>query len=252
MEYIGLAYKYRSFGLFDDEVKSRINESLVEYKCYFSKPKDLNDPLEYRPRIIIDKKKSKEYFKNEFKQYGYNVTDEKLSDVVNKESENMMDSNKFNKIINEYAGIFCMSKSSVLNTQWAYYGGDHAGYCIEYLIDKNFGFARDEVNYICNRPVVEFPKFYMDKNYRISKLHEVNFSKSDEWRLEEEVRVVREKSGLFQIEKESITGVIFGYRCKDEHKEYMIDLISHAPHIKIYECKFNEVSYTFDKVPIQV
>lgn len=251
MEYIGPAYKYRSFGLFDDKVKSRINESLVECKCYFSAPESLNDPLEYNPYVITNKKLYQEYFENMGKQKGYKLTNEQISILANRESVTF-DNTEFKKIISKYAGVFCMSKSPVLNTQWAYYGGDHTGYCIEYSIDENFSAVCGEVGYTCNRPVVEFPRFYVDDDYRKGKLQEVNFSKSDEWRLEKEVRAIVAAPGSVQIRKKSITGVIFGYRCKGEHKKYVVDLIlSHAPHVKIYECKLNGISYTFEKVPAQ-
>lgn len=250
MQYFGKAYKYRSFGGFDDEIKKRIRRTFIEKKIYFSGPNNVNDPLDCSPDLSWEPSELRKYVIDLSKKNGHKLTSAQISGTMHYFIINAKE-NYFQTLMSGSVSIYCMSKNPSLSTQWAYYGGNHTGYCIEFEIDRNFTSPCVAVEYSSARPSVDLVKFQTNEKYCRDTLIHVVRQKCHEWEKEEEVRALQAKEGLYEVPPESITGVIFGMRTTIEHKEFIKDVLDESGiNPRLFEIEQVKASYELHKKPL--
>lgn len=242
--YRGKAYKYRCFHGLTDKSKLRIEEMLVNAKCYFSAPSKLNDPFDCKPILNIDVCDLRKYMHDISRSNGIKPKAGVLTKAVVDAKERYDDEYFFN-MLDQKVSVYCLSQKPNLATQWAYYGGDHTGFCIEYEIDERFSHPVERVEYTKDRPKVDLIQFQKNDGYRLDRMREISLTKSESWSHEEEVRILGKEAGLYSIPKESISGVVFGLRANPKHVEFVASLVElNKLDIQLYQCVISNECYS--------
>lgn len=249
-------YKYRPFN------KNTL-KLILEGELFFSKPKDFNDPFDsYIDEII-------EGTDDDFNQYLKRImkNDQNINDIMkrikNKEINfiNFLEKNKSQN----YFNIFCFSRNYNNILMWSHYADEHKGICIGFNIshvDENSLTLKCKENYIDinktkgfnNLPVFhvvyskERPVPYNIIKSKHQELRDFIYSKSIDWKYEEEYRIVLQDDVLLsnpvKIELNEIKEIIFGLRMDDKEKIMLKKLIkSNIDDIDIYEMVKTNRSY---------
>lgn len=235
--YRGKAYKYRGFGGLDPNAKARIEEMLVSRKCYFAKPSSLNDSFDCKPSLLMAAGDLRNYIVKLGKKKGLNLASTQITQTVI-DIRNEYNDDKFQAVLDKEVGVFCLSESPTLGTQWAYYGENHSGFSVEYDINEKFDYPAVRVNYSKERPEIDLIRFQSELSYRLNVMKELVITKSDEWNHEKEVRVLNRGSGLYEVSSSNITGVVFGLRAEPENVDFIRSIImNHKLDINCYQCK---------------
>lgn len=157
----------------------------------------------------------------------------------------------FQSKLDAHVSVFCLSELPTLSTQWAYYGENHAGFCVEYEVDEKFGHPAVKVAYTKERPVIDLIKFQENRDYRLGMLRKFVTTKSEEWGHEKEVRVLQGRRGAYVVPDSAITGVFFGARAKQENIEFIESLIiGNRLNIKCYQCRDTGKNFQLETEPI--
>lgn len=230
------AYKYRSGnGLFNKDGKSIFERdviTIVNNQIYLPTKQNLNDPTEgiysdYALREFLNAHKI--YSKNI--KYQYETFLEKLENV----------------------GVYSLSQTFNDELLWAYYASAHTGFAIEYDLDKleqslNYNhyikqFFKFEVKYLTNLPQIDLSIFFQKDIIKI--LQRCIGTKSVSWSHEKELRLIFEKTGLFEIDHRAVTGIYFGYRTLECDIDYIMDKLK-GRGLKYYQMVNIENSYRFE------
>lgn len=196
-------YKYRGgIGVLDKDGKSifdRDVNTLANNQIYLPTKSELNDPTEG--------------FCNDYKIISLIEAFKQFSGDVKKQYQELLE--KFAQI-----GIYSLSNNVTNELLWAYYGGGHTGFAIEYDIDilkeslnynEKFQAIFDfDVDYSRNVPIADLT--ILHSKDIIQTLKTFLGTKSLSWKHEEEHRLIVEGKGLFDIDYRAITGIYFGYR----------------------------------------
>ena len=170
-----------------------------------------------------------------------------LSTLFSIDSTNIK--NRLNDLIQfkNKLGIFSLSKSCTSEQMWAHYANSHQGYCIEYDIEKlnsrthNSDFCEQlDVFYSEVQPTLDFNSIQ-----KRSMLQKMFGTKKENWKYEEEIRLIFDNSSLKSHHESAITGVYFGYKTP----EYVIEKIRKAfidRSINFYKIKVNEQTYQLE------
>jgi hypothetical protein len=235
----GLFYKYREFPAdCDKEGWERLELMLRDRQIYFSSPKQLNDPFDCFPHVTLDcstaeaRRKSEEYIAEGVEQRdGVKVTEKHRRDpgFQRAVSELMADitserarTDKLYDQIAAHTGVYCMSKQGDSILQWSYYAKGHSGFCLEFNIPPKAAPPFDMVvgmEYVQDRRSVDV--FDLISKNNKAYLWPLVRRKLDRWQHEEEVRAFVTRSGLTRFSPGMLTGVIFGTKTAEPHKEWL-------------------------------
>jgi Protein of unknown function (DUF2971). len=209
-------YKYRGgIGVFDkngNSIFERDINTLANNQIFLPTKRELNDPTEGFcnddvVRTLFEELKD-------------------FSIEVKRQYEGLLE--KFTKV-----GIYSCSNNVTNELLWAYYGGGHSGFAIEYDIDRlkeslnynqYFQSVFDfDVNYSRSVPVADLT--ILHSKDIIQTLKTFLGTKSLSWKHEEEHRLIVEGKGLFDIDYRAITGIYFGYRMNEEEIDYIMNAL---------------------------
>lgn len=233
-------YKYRGgIGVFDKNGKSifdRDVSTLANNQIYLPTKSELNDPTEG--------------FCSDYKIISLIEVFKRFSGDVKKQYQGLLE--KFSQI-----GIYSLSNNVTNELLWAYYGGGHTGFAIEYDIDtlkdslnynKYFQAIFDfDVDYSRRVPTADLTLFQgKDINQTLKTFLE---TKSYSWKHEEEHRLIVEGQGLFDIDYRAITGIYFGCRMKEEQINYIISIMK-GRGLSYYKMELIDKTYKF--IPVKV
>lgn len=133
-----------------------------------------------------------------------------------------------NNVTRKRIGISCFCKTETSDEMWSKYSDDHKGMCLQFdvLKDPELFTLAQPVNYVNKLPVYNH---FTDRNELLNK---VILSKTNDWKFEQEIRVVKvpsemktEKDGqAFSFKPLSLKKVIFGYKAKKETIDEYIKL----------------------------
>lgn len=248
--YTGKSYKYRAFGNFGDKEKKRITDLLVDNKLYFAGPSSLNDPFEVRPCTSTRKDRLRQFILRKINSSPMtrHFKEKEKSRLATKYMHNygvLCTSDNFQQIANKFVGVYCMSKKADLLTQWAYYGDEHRGFSVEFDCSKcDQFFYCAEVEYVDQLPVVDMPEFMKRNRYTKDVLKKIVKTKSKQWQHEKEVRFIRDLPGLMKPENRIITGIVFGAKIKDQHREFIEDLnAKNRLGLRLRQCSFSDSEF---------
>jgi|GEM_PF-3791078 len=237
IHYSGPAYKYRSFGLFDDESKERIENMFRHRQLYFSNALKFNDPFECNPAIEYEPSEFRKYLFSIAKKKGIKVSSQLVSQQMQEYKEFGFQGD-YQKYMAKRIGICCMSKRPDIVTQWAYYAEDGKGFCIEYEVGGFEKVGSIEVEYRGSRPIVDLVKFQKEPGYQWNKLLEIISCKATKWAHEEEVRLFCSFIGVATVPESVIKSITLGASIDDKKAEWLVNVAkTHIPSIEIKKAK---------------
>lgn len=240
------AYKYRiGTGLCDNNGLSLFQRDLdnLEHNRVWASLKDsLNDPMETK---FID---------SEFLHF----LDKYMHIPATQQVKQIYDGIK-TSIVNKN-GIFCLCNSFENDLLWGYYADGHKGYCVEYDIDiisKQYNYNPNytpldviDVDYPTEMPEIK------EKNANaLIQNHDEMFklligSKPNNWKHEDEVRLIFEKSEFVAIDYRAITGVYFGMKTSDADIQSIMKVLK-GRGVIYYKMFFPSGSYKMQRNKIE-
>ena len=249
-----MLYKYVSV----DSLSCR--SILKGFKIYFARPKELNDPFEFRPLYTLP---SKSKLKRHLIERG--AKNRNLKTLVPQAMERLKNNlNIMNDLQDSQpniSGVFCMTPHCDNLLMWAHYADSHKGVCIGFNIDRpfddDFGVGY-EVEYKESLPEICLTEQDMISaaiqrgEWDLERFDEVTtrqcFTKAKAWEYENEVRFHRSNalfgSGTMDFNLKKVTEVILGAKMTTQHKKEVIELVSiNFPHADIKEAKLSTSRY---------
>lgn len=245
----------------------KYTESLFTHSIlYFASPLEFNDPFDCKIFMSLDgdEKQILELY-TQLVRAGA----EKLSEQeINQRAKERLSTNlhKHPSFLKEFSrditlgvllkyGLCCFGAKNDDILMFSHYSDGHKGFCVEFEanhLTPFFGAAR-KVKYEKEYPVVNFHTA-SEEEY----VEKVFFTKSDRWAYEEEWRIVEpekgsrpRKPGPYRFPRHLLTGVIFGCRMPEEHKDKIRAwLKGRKSFVKLYQAEMKEHVFGLDIVPI--
>ncbi len=186
----------------DEEfIQSHIWENLKENSLYFSRPKDFNDPFDSVANF------SQNSIKNIF-------SDIDTKGVFDKVDNPKKISLEFCNILKTIQGICCFSATYNNHLLWSHYASSHTGICLKFDILQDINFFKDDLKFVNYRSIM--PSIDIDKSDEDFDFEEMIFTKSLNWSYEQEIRLLKNVTGLLKFNKSSLVEIIFGCN-RNEH-----------------------------------
>jgi len=208
-------YKYRA-----------INENTIsilrDSEIYFSPPQKLNDP--YDCRIGIKESLDSAYSKNAV-----------IRDMVDNGGNLLKAWERMDRDIEE-CGILSLSQDRANTIMWTHYADEHKGICLgfafshSWMCDPNqYMIGSSPVNYHGTNPFISIIQNCYKENYENGKPPPWGevwpqmmigglVTKTADWEIENEYRVIRKMPGLVPFSPDSLREVIFGLQISDDDK----------------------------------
>jgi hypothetical protein len=251
-------YKYRKMDAYTID-------TIVRSVIHFAEPSEFNDPFDCRLRPTNYKKGTEEEFREFFTRLAKRhlpaekvaeEVDRKIREGIHLDEQRLGDYWKeAEKGQNETVGLFCLTENSTNILMWSHYADCHKGCCLEFSTVKSiFKTAR----------IIKYPPSY--PNHRFLDCVNVNkrellyklrfFTKANLWNYEQEWRVLFDKEnekgpGLYEFEKEALTGIIFGCQMIPEHKDLVRKLVANQnPRIQLYQAEPCKGKFKMEIFPI--
>ena len=243
---------YKYFNISSDERKEWLRKVFKENLLYFSSPKSLNDPFEFKFTVSFDaslEAKIKKY--SPFLQRTENLNKDKANAkakefFISKDSIVMRQweeqrLKELNEILFSKTCICCFSEKKDDILMWAHYASSHEGVCLRFEPKGPNGIrfiARAfEVNYPedDNYPNIDFYNDTWETFVEQSVL-----TKSKHWIYEKERRQVNyhDGQGYKEIPKGIITGILLGCKFDNVNLEYIKELISgYSEDVEVFRMK---------------
>ena len=186
--------------------------ALVREEIWATNPKNFRDPFDCAASLLLT------YFHPPPMQIGYSdggfggftqggIMEDQPSEEQNTWIENM--------------GVYCLSACNKNRLMWGHYADHFRGFCLEYTFDdKKF----DELVKVKYRPDKRPPLSGWPEN-QLAFAKEAARYKAKDWCYEHEYRSVFECGDKYYPRPATITGVIFGTRCKEEDKTTINELL---------------------------
>lgn len=218
-------------------------DSLINREMWFSNPSDFNDPFDCDINMKI-RNSSQEKIQNYFDKYLIKqFTTNELSGVnkakVTREDFEIL-INKVAKKVTKRKGIACFLSNCENLLMWAHYANSHKGISLKFDI-------LEDTNFFSPAKKVIYTKEYPEYDYLTNKNDFVNqmfFTKSEEWEYEGEVRILKDKSGNYEFNANSLKEVIFGCKISDGDKKTLIKIIkNYYPNTKLLQATKNESKF---------
>jgi len=259
-------YKYK----FIDESSLKHSERIFTHnELYLSSCTDFNDPFDctFLPTFEGSNYDKAKFVQLAVRNEGGRVKRKELRAKVREELHQLDDSGFRNDVRDSMMremktwGICCFSAVRDNILMWSHYANKHQGFCLKFAnerSDERFGLElRNDEQY--QEPMVSppFQVEYLDTcpvanliDDNISK--EIFLTKAKQWAYEEEWRmIVPHHLGPWQFPPQYLTGVIFGCRMSDKHKEMIREWCrNREPTITYYEAQESEDSYVLNIVEI--
>jgi hypothetical protein len=117
-------------------------------------------------------------------------------------------------------GIYSLSRTPTDELMWAHYAESHAGFCIEYdlerlMLEARTQWTRLDVVYSEEPPTLAIEDLIRAPNPEVATAKLVG-CKSKRWSYEDEVRLITASAGVNHYARPAVTGIFFGCRCSDE------------------------------------
>lgn len=258
------------------------------YRLRFTQPMSLNDPYECLPAIsetdykkliesviksrentdivsrVAKNRKARRILSKEFRKAKTKLQKEyEKSDKVEK-----LFIESYKKAVNNLVGILCLSKRNDSCLMWSHYTDGHKGFVVGFNSDHEF-FKRqktdpkdigtlEEVRYSLDRFEVDI--------IDIKLTSDLFLIKNEEWKYEEEMRLVRYLSKashiienqepyiyLFDIPKDCISSIIFGINCTEEIQKEIRSIVNSDDllrNVPFYQAHMDYKSFIIQTRPI--
>lgn len=218
-------YKYLPF---DEGSLKVITEGTIKFSC----PLDFNDPFDCLPCFDMDSIEGLRL--SRYSDLGKQIQQIKPATRIQNRSKwkqslrNQVQSGDFFRGLQSEMGVLCLSKNPLNTLMWSHYADFHRGFVVEFRIPF---YSRDMVVRIQaarGERIIPHPITYSSTRptvgINIKDKHQLSedllFTKSEQWRYEEEHRaVVPDRGpGIYPYERDEIlTGVIGGMKMNEEN-----------------------------------
>src|SRR5690606_21148672 len=181
------------------------------FDCYQNLLKFTKDETELKLLYQILEPRISNSDKDNFKQ-----------DILKNEFSNFRNyvAEYFIKFIDKF-GIACFSLSPSNLLMWSHYSNFHKGICLQYDTSK-------DKNAFRNIRPMDYKEKFEQKEYKPlsegKEFEHVLYTKSEVWRNEYELRVVKEIQGEFKINRNCLKSITFGMKTTEEYKEQIFEL----------------------------
>tara|TARA_R110002050_G_scaffold271734_1_gene415318 strand:- start:458 stop:1201 length:744 start_codon:yes stop_codon:yes gene_type:complete len=199
---------------------------------YFQKRELLNDPFDSTPDLIelknIDFKKLFKYFEIISGKKTREYLEKKLS---SKELEKTA-RGSIPKFINKY-GIACFSMIPGVNMPLlANYANNHKGLYLQYNIDFDLDFFKSLriMNY-----QKELKKIPIELLANEKDIFEIFYLKEKNWAYEQELRLIKENFGKYNINKNALRNIVCGYNCSENYIEKVLKANKLNEHVSVWK-----------------
>jgi len=219
---------------------------------WFSHQNDLNDPYDCKYSISDDFlmslfKRASETLENDLKEH----TD--IHDRINTRILPMLKTEKwmqifYNMLFGERLGwsACCFTTDPLSEIMWAFYGDNYKGVCLEFDFSKTI-VLQEKLNQVKYNDT--FPELC-----KIDDLIEILRTKKTIWSFEKEWRLISKTSGKVPFNKESLTGIIFGFKSSLNDIENVLKLLieNGFTRIKAKQIKFRIKGVTLDNIDLNI
>lgn len=240
-------------------------------ELYFSSVNDFNDPFDCQFQVKLrgsDDDKTK-FIDDLLKKQAPHLPSEERLSIARENSKFLSD----HAIANEaYAirdrarqaiekwGICCLSEVRDSILMWAHYANAHRGFCLELSTELRIvpNVYQSDIGEIAPFPVVPLEVKYSDAYpvfnpiYPDDSANQTLLRKAKQWKYEREWRMALPGApGPYKFPSHCLTGVIFGCRMLEKHKEMIREWCrNREPTIKYYEARESEDSYSLNIVEV--
>ena len=209
----------------------------MERNTQFTQPGAFNDPFEMLPELYVPTD-----FPHKEINIRFDVTGQRRSHPIGElppdfESDQCNDvtSRDILASLNEAIGILCLSRNHDSLLMWSHYADEYSGAVIEFDEEHEFFQGKVDIDYRTKRPIKDISAYLSDDEpIPIAEL----CVKSDQWKYESEVRLIRSLSDCKKISEtgkypvyimdvpvECIKSIILGERTSLEHQKEVWELV---------------------------
>lgn len=248
-----ILYKYRS--LSGDNFKFT-HDIFMKNELYFPHPDQINDPFDCKiPPCLdnltkedvmgyvekIDPKKVEDRV-GDFDEWKHGIQNASMQEIV-KTLEQRLKSH-------QEVGVLSFSEKYLDILMWGHYADSHEGICIGFnYYELSFTFREtpivpDQVKYPESN---EYPKWNPFEDDVITQNNKIYFTKSIDWKYEQEWRVVFPEQGrtLQKINPNALVSVYLGCQIADGDKETVINwCLQREQKPKVYQMIKDNTSYS--------
>ena len=232
-------FKYRA-------VNKYLIDSLVRCRLYFPSRVQLNDPFDCNVDIeqVVSSMLAEDGCPNKDLLRAF-IDD---AEVLRRFHENI-----------KSLGIGSFSLDVEQTLMWSHYAADHTGVAVRYDFPEAFLSNEEEIFGVSpvtyeENPITDWLRdnivLWRDdhQTFVIKLLQRVLTSKAPAWKHEDEARIFRPVTGLFEIPREVLTHVVFGLDMSTEDESLIRSIVN-----KYYEgVKFNRIVRTGDDFGIKL
>ncbi len=266
-------YKYKRI---DEEHLDYSSRIFTHNELYFSTANEFNDPFDCRFRYKLNGSEADrvKFLKRIQKEkYPYRSRRERRSEIVQlrREIKSPGYEESFQQDLREGViskwGIYCLSAVPDDILMWAHYADGHRGFCLEFLNDPNDQFhAKRQPNdpdfrsHPCLFPYeVEYSEEYpvinpLSEDYADDEKigRKAFLTKATQWQYEKEWRILGDNNtpGPHQFPSRFLTGIIFGCKMSDAHKDMIHEWCKGRQQVvKYYEAQRAADAYALKIIP---
>ena len=231
----------------------------VKNEVFFTSPLQFNDPFDSRlNRVFKGSQIAKKLFiRKELKQLP-SCSNEQRREILNNPMKIIEFEENLQKLGDDFRnqmGVFCLSAKKDNILMWSHYAQQHQGFCLEF--DPKYGFFQRShpIIYDTKLPTFNILKYKGTKDEKLALANSL-LTKSEDWEYEQEWRVINLPEhggpGVHKLHKESLTGIIFGFRINEEDRKQIIlwcETRKHKPNYYITRPK--KENYGLEIVPFE-
>lgn len=194
-------------------------DSLRKGKLWLSHPKHFNDPYDclFSLDFVEWRKSSEDWMRKAFdKNYSrpkdfmsYAPMKTWVTKVLEKEANELLAN----------VGVCSLTSNQYNLLLWAHYANNHKGFCVEYRVNEESEFKKSLRKVVYEN---EYPQIRL-KEFAVKNFHERNdwafymaTVKANDWKYEDEWRLVTKHPGNYFFERQEIVCVFLGARCDKE------------------------------------
>jgi hypothetical protein len=230
-------YKYYEFN-------ERSISVMVKNVIYFAHAEQFNDPFDCRIRLNYTGRDEdwKVFLGRTLRECDPTLTTAQIESMIDQKIREgqLRDEKNFEHWEEETrrhqlnkSRILSLSADPALILMWSHYAGAHQGCCLKFSTKQAFFKRARRVHYPRSYPNVRFLDCVDD---RAKFVKTMLLTKSKLWKYEKEWRIIGDEPRLYKYDPVALTGIIFGFRMKPEHKDLIGRLVGKRnPPVQLYQ-----------------
>ncbi|MFT5806271.1 MAG: hypothetical protein ACI9LG_000524 [Moritella dasanensis] len=248
--------------------------SIINSYHWFSNPTEFNDPFDCQIDLQSDEISVDEYMElYVLARHGEKPTENKFYETrfpVNSIDNGSFTSSFKNQLLEfgkhvkkevKATGVLSLSENFDNTTMWSHYAENHQGICIEYAPDmmneeEDIQKTCFKVDYLPAKDISFniYELFAKCSNNHNNKQFQqlmwtLALTKSDDWKYEEEWRLIHNKNGIFRYSPLAIKGIYFGLKCGVEEKRAIRNILGDKL-MSFFQMVKSSEGLSLDRVPM--